>query len=155
MGSSERSVGVLALGLALLALAAGCGGSSGESDEGGSASGTPIKTITINETEFQLQPSSVTVSEPGTYEFKAVNKGTVTHALELEGHGVEAETDSIDPGDSATLKVDLEDSGSYELYCPVGDHEDRGMKGSVVVGSASGSSGSSTNEDSDDSSSGY
>ena len=51
----------------------------------GSSSG---KTITISETEYKLTPSTVTLSKAGAYEFKAVNNGSVAHALEIaEGVG--------------------------------------------------------------------
>jgi plastocyanin len=160
MSSRRRSIGVLTFGMALLAFAAGCGGSSSgsseSSEEGSSATGTPVKTITINTSEYRLQPSSVTVSEAGTYEFNVVNKGSIDHALEVEGNGIETETDNIAPGDSATIKVDLKD-GSYEIYCPIDGHRDQGMEGTLTVGSGSGSSSSTTDDDSsttdDDSSS--
>ncbi|HEX2097708.1 MAG TPA: plastocyanin/azurin family copper-binding protein [Rubrobacteraceae bacterium] len=54
------------------------------------------------------------------------------HALEIEGNGIEEETDDIEPGGSAELEVNLE-PGTYELYCPVGNHEERGMVGTVTV----------------------
>jgi plastocyanin len=144
----------LVLGLALLALVAGCGGSdessSTEPAQGGS-SGTPAKTITIDETEFKLSPATVNLSQPGTYEFKAVNNGSTQHALEIEGNGVEDETETIGPGDTASVTVELTEEGSYEMYCPVGDHKDRGMEGTVVVGSGGGATteDSTTTEDTD------
>jgi len=45
-----------------------------------------------------------------------------------EGESLEEKTDPIAPGESADLTVDLED-GEYEIYCPIGDHKDRGMEG--------------------------
>ena len=36
------------------------------------------------------------------------------------------------PGESTLLEVNL-DPGIYKLYCPVGDHEERGMVGTVTV----------------------
>jgi plastocyanin len=123
----RRAALLTALGLAL----AGCGG--GEDDEdGGAAAGAPIRTITIEETEYALEPSSVQVERPGTYTLRVVNKGSVGHALEIEGEGIEEATEVLDAGEEATLAVDLKE-GSYELYCPVGDHEDRGMTGRVGV----------------------
>jgi uncharacterized cupredoxin-like copper-binding protein len=122
----RRAALLAALGLAF----AGCGGD--EADEGGASAGSPIRTITIAETEYALNPSSLRIQRPGTYAFKAVNEGSVGHALEIEGEGIEEETEVLDAGEEATLTVEL-DEGSYELYCPVGDHKDRGMTGRVAV----------------------
>jgi uncharacterized cupredoxin-like copper-binding protein len=126
--------------LAAFALAlAGCG----EDDEGEDAqapSEAPLQTITITETDFALEPDSVTVEKPGTYAFEVVNEGDVAHALEVEGEGIEEETDTLDPGQRATLTVEL-DGGTYELYCPVGDHADRGMTGKLEVAGGDDESG--------------
>jgi plastocyanin len=126
---------LVVLGLAI----AGCGGDD-EGENGGSAGGTPLKTITISETEYKLDPSSVSVDKAGTYAFDVVNDGKVAHALEIEGNGIEEETDTLEPGERATLTVEL-DGGSFELYCPVGDHADRGMKGELEVAGGSKDSG--------------
>jgi uncharacterized cupredoxin-like copper-binding protein len=40
----------------------------------------------------------------------------------------------IEPGKSATLKVDLSTPGTYEIYCPVDGHKPGGMKGEIKVG---------------------
>jgi plastocyanin len=100
--------------------AAGCGSST--SSEGpkkaSNATGGPVKAFTIQETEFKLTPNHVSLTKPGTYEFKGVNKGTVGHALEIEGAGVEAKSETVDPGNTTTLKVTITKPGSYELYCP-------------------------------------
>ena len=92
----------------------------------------PIATIEVQETEFSLAPSEMTLHPPGTYVFRAVNSGTVEHALEIEGEGIEEETEEIAPGESTELEVNL-DPGTYKLYCPVGNHEERGMTGTLTV----------------------
>ncbi len=92
----------------------------------------PIDTIEVQETEFRLDSSEITLDRSGTYVFRAVNSGTVGHALEVEGEGIEEETEEIPPGESTELEVNLE-PGTYELYCPVGNHEERGMTGTVTV----------------------
>jgi uncharacterized cupredoxin-like copper-binding protein len=124
---------------AALMLAA-CGGSSSSSSE----QGPVTRTIQVSEKEFSLDPSRITVSETGTYAFKAVNDGTTTHALEIEGNGVEEKTTAIEPGSTKTLRVTFSKDGSYEIYCPIDGHKQQGMKGSVVVGSAAGSGGNTT-----------
>ena len=107
------------------------------------ASGGTIKTVIIKESEFKLSPSSVTLSKPGTYKFKAENKGSTQHSLEIEGRGLKSEEGSegdeaeleqvLNPGQSGVLTVTFQRPGTYEMYCPVDGHEQEGMKGEVVV----------------------
>jgi uncharacterized cupredoxin-like copper-binding protein len=107
-----------------------------------SSSGGALETIVIKETEFKLSPSSVTLSNPGTYKFKTENKGTTQHSLEIEGKGVKSEgseegeaelKQALNPGQSGVLTVTFQKPGTYEMYCPVDGHEQEGMKGEVVV----------------------
>ena len=93
----------------------------------------PIDTILVNETEMSLDPSDITLDRPGTYVFRAVNIGRAVHSLRIEGGGIEEQqTSNIGAGESADLTVTLE-PGTYELDCPVGNHEELGMRGSVTV----------------------
>jgi uncharacterized cupredoxin-like copper-binding protein len=128
-------------------LLAACGGGSSSSSGGSTqaaSSGNSIKTVEIAEKEYSLTPSTVTLAKDGTYTFKATNNGSTTHALEVEGNGIEAKTGDIQPGSTATLQVQLK-SGSYEMYCPIDGHKQEGMKGDITVG-AGGSGGMTTNE---------
>jgi plastocyanin len=127
----------------------GCGAGGGSAGGGGGAedaqapSGAKesvLKTIRVKETEFELKPAEITLEKPGTYLFKAVNSGGTVHALEVEGQGIEEETEEIQPAQSAELKVKLE-AGTYELYCPVDGHKEEGMEGKVIVKEGSGGSG--------------
>ena len=127
----------------------GCGAGGGSAGGGGGAedaqapSGAKesvVKTIRVKETEFALKPAEITLQKPGTYLFKAVNSGGTVHALEVEGQGIEEETEEIQPGQSAELKVKLK-TGTYELYCPVDGHKEEGMEGKVIVKEGSGGSG--------------
>jgi plastocyanin len=126
-------------------LLAGCGGSSGSSDESESGDNV-VQTIQISETEFSLNPSTVNVSKTGTYEFEVTNDGQVTHALEIEesGGGAEAETGDIEAGQTKTVRFTFSKEGSFEMYCPIDGHEDQGMKGTIVVGGAAGGAGPTT-----------
>src|SRR3954453_23860668 len=54
------------------------------------------------------------------------------HAVEVEGKGVEEESDIVSPGSNGKVTVDLK-PGKYEFYCPVGDHRQQGMEGTLTV----------------------
>jgi len=137
--------------LPLSLLLAACGGSSNTSAGGG-----PVQqTIQISEKEYSLDPGTLIVSKTGTYEFRVTNNGTVAHALEIEGNGVEEKTGDIQPSAAGTLRVMLAKDGSYELYCPIDGHRSQGMKGTLTVGSGSGAGGTTTNDAGSTTSRGY
>jgi len=138
----------LALLIGLVVVLAGCGGSSGGSktqaaSSGGSGGGGG-QTIQVKETEYKLTPSSFTVSKPGTVTFAIKNAGTMGHALEVEGNGVEEKTSTISAGSSAKLTVNLSKNGTYEVYCPIDGHRSLGMEAKLLVGSASAGGGGTT-----------
>ena len=59
------------------------------------------------------------------------NPSSVPHAVEVEGNGVEKETEVVTKGKSS-VSVDLK-AGTYEFYCPVGKHKQAGMEGTLTV----------------------
>ena len=146
----------LAPPLVLLVVAlAGCGGGGSKKPAAAAPAGGG-QTIQVKEAEYKLTPSSFTVSKPGTVTFDVTNAGTIDHALEVEGNGVEQKTSTISPGSSAKLTVDLSKAGSYEVYCPIDGHRSMGMEAKLVVGGASaGGGGTTTTETKTKSSGGY
>ena len=137
-------------GLVLTVALAGCGSSDSSSSSSGGSE--PIK---VSLTEFAFNPSQISLEKPGTYTFHAVNDGQFPHALEIEGQGVEEETEDIEPGESADLKVELSATGDYEIYCPVDGHRGKGMEGSLTVGGGAAGTGTTTEDESGDDSGGY
>ena len=131
---------LLLLPLALPLAACGGGGSGSNASSGTTtnasapATASSSQTVTVGEQEFSIMPSSISLTKTGTYTFKVTNNGQIGHALEIEGHGVEQRTSTIEPGKTATLQVDLAKAGSYEVYCPIDDHKNKGMKASLTVG---------------------
>jgi uncharacterized cupredoxin-like copper-binding protein len=137
---------VFALGLAA------CGGDDNKSSDETQSQTTPEtgttgETVTVSETEFELNPANPRISKPGVVEFRVKNDGKIVHALEVEGPGEEAKTKDIQPGGSASLRVDLSTAGSYEWYCPVGNHRDLGMEGTIKVGGSSKKKNETTSTD--------
>jgi hypothetical protein len=73
----------LVVTLVAAVVAAGCGGD--ESDESDPAAAGPQIALR----DFSIDPESVTVDAAGTTTFRVVNEGDTTHALEIEGNGIE------------------------------------------------------------------
>jgi plastocyanin len=135
---------------ALVALTGGAAACGGDDDGDGSAT-TPAttaapaqtqtqqqtatrpaaQTVDIGASEFKFTPSNVTVRQ-GQVTFELKNNGGAPHALEIEGQGIEEETQVIQGGQNATLRVNLK-PGKYVMYCPVGNHRQQGMEGEVTV----------------------
>ena len=95
----------------------------------------------LSEWKVELSERSIAA---GTVTFTVANVGSIPHAFEVEGQGIEQETAVIQPGASATLTLTLK-PGTYEVYCPVGEdsHKKLGMETDLTVAGAerSGSSG--------------
>jgi len=130
-------------GAVALSIAA-CGGGSGSGSTGaGSSGGGPVSgtKVTVSLTEFHVGLSQQSF-KPGTYTFVVSNDGSVTHALDVTGPGLSnADTSDLSPGQKTNLTVTLQ-AGSYDFFCPIGNHKQLGMNMNVSVsvsgGSASG-----------------
>jgi uncharacterized cupredoxin-like copper-binding protein len=139
-------VGVAVFGALAIA---GCGGDDDEGPTAGEGGGATAgegaaQTVDMSATEFEFDPSDPTV-EAGTVAFNVTNDGSAPHNLEVEGPSGEQELEQdLAPGESGTLTVDLSEPGTYEMYCPVGNHRDQGMEGEITVSGAGGTSGSSS-----------
>jgi plastocyanin len=153
---STRTVSLVAV-LAALPLAAGsCGddddngggsgnGGSGSADSGGGGSDTekqassggggggselklaadPSGALKFDKTSLSAKPGKVTIVMD--------NPSDVPHAIEVEGRGVEEEGEVVEKGGVSQVSADLK-AGEYEFYCPVGNHKDAGMEGTLTVG---------------------
>lgn len=130
-------------GLALMVAA--CGGSAtstaaqpssqvqSSSQQPTPAQATPVM---VSMTDFKLAFSLPNLAA-GTYTFTAVNQGKAPHALEVNGPGVQNQRTpgNLQPGQSADLTVTLQ-PGTYEFFCPVDSHKERGMDVFMTVGGA-------------------
>jgi uncharacterized cupredoxin-like copper-binding protein len=120
-------------------LLAGCGGTSGGTNNPnqghlGETAGVVGNKVTIILKDFTLTPASVSLPKAGKYTFELHNEGAQTHALEVEGNGVEEKSSEINFGEQTSFTVDLKKAGDYEMYCPVDGHKGLGMTGSITVG---------------------
>jgi plastocyanin len=125
-------------------LAAGCGddeeeggGGSGaatpeatEESSGGGGGGEALTLTADPGGDISWEPTDLSAAA-GSVTIKLVNESDVPHAVEVEGNGVEEESETITGGETE-LTVDLE-AGEYRFYCPVGEHAQNGMDGTLTV----------------------
>lgn len=128
---------------ALVAVGLSACGSGESAETSGATGGGSGQTVAVSATEFSFDPGTIQIDAPGTYTFHLTNHGGVQHALEIEGQGVEEETEEVAPGSSGQVTVTFSKTGTYEFYCPVDGHRGQGMEGTLTVGAAGGATGTS------------
>ena len=90
------------------------------------------ETVAVTEGEMFIELSEDSYSS-GSYTFEVVNEGRMPHDFVVERDGADvAATEVLQPGQSATLTVTLE-QGDYVFYCSVGSHRAAGMETPVTV----------------------
>jgi plastocyanin len=109
----------------------GGGGSSEESGGGGGGGGETLKLAADPGGALKFDKTKLT-AKAGKVTIDLDNPSDVPHAIEVEGNGVEEEGEVVEKGGLSTVTADLE-PGEYEFYCPVGNHEAAGMKGTLTV----------------------
>jgi plastocyanin len=141
----NRTRWMLVVGLLVAALTlAACGGGD---DEGSSSGSEATETATPTEAagggagetlqlaapadgSLKFDKTSLT-AKAGKVTIEFDNPSSVPHAVEVEGNGVEEETKTVTK-DKASVTVDLK-PGTYDFYCPVGNHRAEGMEGKLTV----------------------
>jgi plastocyanin len=101
----------------------------------GEDGGAIAERVEIEATSYTYSPATITVPA-GRIRFVIHNAADIVHGFEVEGQGMEEEIEEIQPGATDSLTVTLEAPGTYEIYCPVEDHEQRGMIGTLEVEAA-------------------
>jgi plastocyanin len=125
--------------IAVLALA-GCGGDDEKASDSGSSSSSssssggggenlaiaadPSGALKFDKTELTAKAGKVTITMD--------NPSDVPHAVEIEGNGVEEEGKTVGKGEKSIATGDLK-AGTYDFYCPVGNHRAEGMEGKLTV----------------------
>ena len=90
------------------------------------------ETVQVTEGEMFIELSEDSYAA-GSYTFEVVNEGNMPHDFVVERDGEDvAATEVLQPGQSATLTVPLEE-GDYVFYCSVGAHRAAGMEEPVTV----------------------
>jgi plastocyanin len=121
----------LGLVAAAVLLAAACGDDN-DTEEAPSPPEEDPTTVTVSLVDFDIELSETSLTA-GAYTFVVEQDGRSPHALAIEGPGVSEVSSTIPAGGpSEELMVTLE-PGTYELWCPVGNHRALGMVLTIEV----------------------
>jgi hypothetical protein len=132
---------VLALIVAAAGLAAGgCGEERGDAlrttptPVGAAPALDPraVATTSVSLVDYGLDVAKPRVRRAGRIAVEVINDGVVRHALAIDGPAGLIRTRALVPGERTTLSVSLP-QGTYRWYCPIADHEQRGMVGRLRV----------------------
>ena len=94
--------------------------------------------LTVNENTVEVELSEFKIIMPnviiaGEKIFKVTNVGDAPHNFEIEGNGIEKEFEAnLAPGETQTMVVELK-PGTYKVYCPVANHQEKGMSLQLTV----------------------
>jgi len=92
------------------------------------ASGNVLGTLGVTAVDLGFQPGTLTVDQPGRYEVKLTNTGSMLHDLTFpDGTKI-----SADGGKAASGVVDVPANG-LSFLCSIPGHSDAGMKGTISV----------------------
>jgi uncharacterized cupredoxin-like copper-binding protein len=94
--------------------------------------GKAVASVDVSLSEYRLDPDNPRVARAGVVAFVATDDGELRHALRVDGPTGEISTPALRPGEQATIAVRLP-AGTYKWYCPLADHERRGMSGRIRV----------------------
>jgi uncharacterized cupredoxin-like copper-binding protein len=105
---------------------------------GGVAYADPDQDVRVGLADFTISPNPITVRAGEKVIFTGNNMGQRNHDLHIEGPGVAFEivpgSDMhIPPGQTAMGEMTFNTPGTYQMWCPVGNHREMGMEGSFVV----------------------
>jgi len=138
--STSEGLSVVALVVALIAVVGavvGVGLGFRAIDEAEAAPGVSAGSggqVEVALSEFAIGPPTIEVAEGGT--LLVTNDGSAAHDLTVVDTDVK--TELLNGGESAELDLSSLAAGTYEVICSVPGHADSGMRGTLVVGAASG-----------------
>ncbi len=95
-----------------------------------SASPTNVTVIKISGNSFRFNPSTIKVKKGDTVrvDLTAVD---FPHSFNIDALGVEGPT--VKPGNTGSVEFTASQTGTFQFYCAVDSHKDRGMVGTLTV----------------------
>jgi uncharacterized cupredoxin-like copper-binding protein len=119
-----------------LVFATGCGSDDDSGSDAAAPAAAPAQKLTLaaaedgglsfTEKTLDAKAGSVTLTMDNP------SGDQMPHAIAIEGDGVDQDGEVAQPGGTSTVTADLK-PGTYTFYCPVGQHRQNGMEGTLTV----------------------
>lgn len=85
----------------------------------------------VSPKDFHLDPDKV-AAKSETITFVLKNEGRYTHDFRVEGQGIDDRAPKVGQGRTFEWQATLT-PGTYRISCPISNHVDRGMNGTLEV----------------------
>ena len=92
---------------------------------------TESRKIVVEGNEFKFSPTSITVEKGEKINLVFKNIGKFPHNFIVDELGITSKT--INGGEEDSVEFVSEKTGTFSMYCGVGNHRQQGMEGKVVV----------------------
>ena len=104
----------------------------------GAQAQTP-QVVNLSVTEFMITPNTFTVTQNQPVHFVVTNTGKFPHSITFayETKFITLFKTPIKAGESGEADFTFSEAGTWQMYCPVGQHAEAGMTGVVQVTSTS------------------
>lgn len=138
MSPLRHLTAVVAAALLLAACGAGSSGSGRGSAHGGdhaAAENAPAPVegapeVTVNAVDIDFKPPTLKLTAGEPTNVTVVNDGETLHDFTVEAADVHV---NVEPGQSTTAAVTIDEPGTYEAKCTVEGHAEAGMTIEIVV----------------------
>ena len=91
------------------------------------------ESVRVTAKEYSFDPGGLVFNGAGTVRITLDNRGSLAHNIKVLDDGREiGGTESFAAGEKRTAAVEVR-PGKYRLVCSVGDHEEKGMRGTLEV----------------------
>ena len=89
-----------------------------------------VKEFTIRESNFRLDPETITVNKGDTVRITVINDEGM-HNLFIGGYN--ERTSTVSAGNTEVIEFVANEAGTFNMWCEVGSHRSSGMEGTLIV----------------------
>ncbi|MFA6171801.1 MAG: cupredoxin domain-containing protein [Patescibacteria group bacterium] len=93
--------------------------------------GGNVQKVTVSGTDFRFSPSEIRVKNGQQVKITFTNNGQFPHDWKVDEFS--AVTPTAQPGETTEVTFTPNQTGTFQYYCAVPGHKDRGMVGNFIV----------------------